>query len=302
VAAVPRRILLALALAGAGAGVSGCSEKGPAACLVTGVSVAQGIPSERMEELGLERNQLRAVGAEVLAATPGFLVPPADPPRRTPRCRAVLALMDARVIRGSGGAATAEVLISMEVTAGESEEAYREVVPGADPVGAGESSSGALLRAVRKAALRASAAVALARAEAAKPDADVLRDLDAGDPRLRDLAVRVLAERRNPAAVPPLLLRLQDPDPEVAERAVGALAQLGDPRAVGPLIELTRRREGPFVAQIVRIIGDIGGPEAEAYLETLSAGHPDPAVTRAASEGLRDLRRRQRRSPEPPTR
>jgi HEAT repeat protein len=144
--------------------------------------------------------------------------------------------------------------------------------------------------------------VALARAESVKPDAEVLRDLDSGDPRLRDLAVRVLADRRNPAAVAPLLQRLQDPDPEVAERAVGALAQLADPRAVGPLIELTRRREGPFVAQIVRIIGDIGGPEAEAYLETLSAGHPDPEVTRAAVEGLRDLRRRQRRPAAPATR
>jgi HEAT repeat protein len=73
---------------------------------------------------------------------------------------------------------------------------------------------------------------------------------------------------------------------------VGALAQIGDPRAVGPIIDLARRREGPFVAQMVRIIGDIGGAEAEAYLETMMAGHPDPAVALAAREALRDARRR----------
>jgi HEAT repeat protein len=102
----------------------------------------------------------------------------------------------------------------------------------------------------------------------------------------------VLADRKNPAAVPGLITRLQDPDPGIADRAVGALAQIGDPRGVGPIIELSRRREGPFVAQMVRAVGDIGGPEAEAYLETMASGHPDPLVAQAAQEALRDARRR----------
>jgi HEAT repeat protein len=142
------------------------------------------------------------------------------------------------------------------------------------------------------AATRAAAGLALALAESDKPDPEVIRDLESGDPKLRDLAVQVLAERRNPAALPGLAARLKDPDPEVVERAVGALARLRDPRAVGPLIELTRRREGPFVAQLVRIIGDIGGADAEAYLETLRAGHPDAEVRDAAARALVDLRRR----------
>ena len=290
---VRRIALLALAVAGPGAILPGCRRADPATCLVTGVSVAQGIPDARLEELGVDRDQLRAAGLEALGATRGFLVAPADPPRGTARCRALLALLDARVIRAAGGQPVTEVLVSLEVTAGDEDESHREVVRGSEPVAA-EPVGRALLRAVRKAAERGAAGAALARAEGAKPDAEVLRDLDSGDARVRDLAVRVLADRRNPAAVPPLLERLRDPDPDVAERAVGALAQLRDPRAVGPLIELTRRREGPFVTQIVRIIGDIGGPEAEAYLETLSAGHPDPEVTRAATEALRDLRRRAR--------
>jgi hypothetical protein len=293
VGTVRRIAILTLAAAGVGVILPGCRRPDPATCLVTGVAVAQGIPDARLEELGIDRDQLRGVALEALGATRGFLVPPADPPRGTARCRAVLALLDARVTRSAGARSVVEVLVSLEVTAGDEEESHREVVPGSEPLGA-EPVGRALLRAVRKAAERAAGGAALARAEGAKPDAEVLRDLDSGDARLRDLAVRVLAERRNPAAVPPLLERLKDPDPDVAERAVGALAQLRDPRAVGPLIELTRRREGPFVTQIVRIIGDIGGPEAEAYLETLSAGHPDPEVTRAAAEALRDLRRRGR--------
>lgn len=272
------------------AGAPGCRRE-PTGCFVTGVSVAQGLPAPRMEELGLDRDQVRRAGIEALAATPGFTTGPAQPARGARRCRADLTILDARLAPGKEGP-VAEVLLSLDVTPGDATDGHREVSRSADALRPGEPPAAAFLRAVRKAASRASAGVALALAEADKPDAEVIRDLDSADARLRDLAVRVLAERRNPAAVPPLLERLRDPDPDVAERAVGALAQVGDPRAVGPLIELTRRREGPFVTQIVRIIGDIGGPEAEAYLETLAAGHPDPEVTRAARESLRDLRRR----------
>jgi HEAT repeat protein len=154
---------------------------------------------------------------------------------------------------------------------------------------------------VDAAAVRAASGLALALTVAEKPDAELLRDLDASDGKLRDLAVQALADRRSPAAVPALVARLKDPDPEVADRAVGALAQIGDPRAVLPLIELTRRREGPFVAQIVRIIGDIGGDEARAYLETVRTGHPDPDVRDAAGKALSDLRRRPRAGDVPAT-
>jgi hypothetical protein len=43
---------------------------------------------------------------------------------------------------------------------------------------------------------------------------------------------------------------------------------------------------------MVRAVGDIGGDEAEAYLETMSSGHPDPFVAQAARDALRDARRR----------
>ncbi len=125
-----------------------------------------------------------------------------------------------------------------------------------------------------------------------KTDADLQRDLSAGDARVRDYAVRALAERRNPAAVPLLLSRLEDESPEVVRRAMGALVAIGDPRAVRPLIDLTRKRSPQFVAEVLYAIGSLGGGEAEAYLYTLESGSPDEEVRRAAHEALSDLRRR----------
>jgi HEAT repeat protein len=199
-------------------------------------------------------------------------------------------LADARVLARSSGP-QAEILLVLEVAPGDDGSAIAESVRSVDAIGPGEPLAASFRRAVESGAGRAAAALALALAEEAKGDAEVIRDLESGDPRLRDLAVRVLADRRNPAAVPALIGRLQDPDAEVANRAVGALALIGDPRAVGPLVELSRRREGPFVVQMVRAVGDIGGAEAEAYLETLAAGHRDPRVVEAAKEALQDARR-----------
>jgi HEAT repeat protein len=96
----------------------------------------------------------------------------------------------------------------------------------------------------------------------------------------------VLGARRDPAAVSPLLERLEDDHPDVVDRAVGALSRIGDARAVGPLIELSRRLDAGTAARLARVIGEIGGSEAEGYLLTVEAGHPDPRVRRAAREAL----------------
>jgi hypothetical protein len=283
------RVAAAALLAGH---LAGCREA-PRACYVTGVAVGPGMGTARLETLGLDRDALRQSALGALARTQGFRTGPEEPGTRDRRCRATVALVDARARTSSGSGSTLlEVLVSLDVDVADGPESLREVVRNAETLRPGEDPRTALRRAVDGAAARAAAGLVLAIAESDKPDAEVIRDLDSADPKVRELAVQVLAERRNPAALPGLVARLQDPDPELVERAVGALARLRDPRAVGPLIELTRRREGPFVAQLVRIIGDVGGPDAEAYLETLRVGHPDPDVQAAATRALADLRRR----------
>ncbi len=186
-----------------------------------------------------------------------------------------------------------EVTVELRLESARSDEgSSRQAGRWSEPVRPGEADVTALRRALAGAARRAAADLMLGIAESAKVNHEVIADLDSGDSRVRDYAVRVLADRKNPAAVPALIARLRDPDPELVERAVGALDELRDPRAVEPLIELSHRREGPFVAQLARIIGDIGGPEAEAYLLTLASGHPEPIVRKAAGQALTQARER----------
>lgn len=268
----------------------GCRSK-PVACVVTGVSIEEAPGPSWTAAVGMERETLRRIAIDAFSRTAGFEVPAAEPARGAPRCRGAIALEEARLTL-RGARTQAEVLVRMEIDPGDGADRVADTVRGTELVAPGESNAGAFRRAIESSALRATHGLALALAEARKPDEEVLRDLESADPKVRDLAVGVLADRKNPAAVPGLIVRLRDPDPEIADRAVGALAQIGDPRGVGPIIELSRRREGPFVAQMVRAVGDIGGAEAEAYLETMAGGHPDPLVVEAAQAGLRDARRR----------
>ncbi|HEY2031718.1 MAG TPA: HEAT repeat domain-containing protein [Myxococcales bacterium] len=128
----------------------------------------------------------------------------------------------------------------------------------------------------------------------AKSDQALIADLGSADVRIRDYAIRVLAERRNPAAVPKLIERLDDPDPTVWLRAVGALTAIGDRRAVVPLIEATRKRRPEETGSVLYAIATLGGPAAEAYLFTLESGAPDEQVRRAAREAYAELLRNKR--------
>lgn len=124
-----------------------------------------------------------------------------------------------------------------------------------------------------------------------KPDEQLIADLGAKDPRLRDFAVRVLADRRNRAAVPALIERLKDPDREVAMKAVGALGAIGDPRAVPALIEMGQTKDPRFVIALVDVVAQLGGKDAEAFLFTLASGHQDEDVRKAAQEAQERLAR-----------
>ena len=122
-----------------------------------------------------------------------------------------------------------------------------------------------------------------------KTDAELIADLSSTDPRLRDFSVRVLADRKNAAAVPALIERLKDPDREVAMKAVGALGSIGDPRAVPALIEMSQTKDPQFVVALVDVVAQLGGKDAEAFLFTVASGHPDEAVRRAAQEAQERL-------------
>ena len=151
----------------------------------------------------------------------------------------------------------------------------------------------AAYRAALDAALRQAATDLVMQSDAAKKsNPELVEDLASPDAGVRDSAVRQLAERKNPAAVPALIERLKDPDREVVLRAMGALQEIHDQRAVRPLIDLSERQDPAFVAQVIYVIGDLGGPEAEAFLFTQQNGSPEPQVRVAAAEASQILQRR----------
>jgi HEAT repeat protein len=197
------------------------------------------------------------------------------------------------VFVGPDGQPVARVVVTLELSPAGDAPPVREVALGVEPLGGAAAGVDRALRVgLQNAVDEGARQIALHLRAAAKTDAALVRDLSEADPGTRDHAVRVLAERRNPAAVPGLVERLADPDPDVADRAVGALAEIGDPRAVEPLVDLAHRRGGRALEQIARIVGDLGGPKAKAWLETLAAGHPDAEIRAAAEESLEVLRRR----------
>ena len=190
----------------------------------------------------------------------------------------------------------AEVMVWLELSPeGDGE---RMLAEGLGRKNTGEGAGSELRAAAFEGALRlavSEAALALAyQIEARKkPDTELVRDLSAPDPRLRDYAVRALADRRNPVAVPSLIARLNDESPGVVIRSIGALVAIGDRRAVRPLIELSRRRSPQVVSQILYALGSLGGAEAESFLYTLESGAAEEEVRRAAAEAFADLRRKQ---------
>ena len=125
-----------------------------------------------------------------------------------------------------------------------------------------------------------------------KSDEALVADLSSPDPRVRDFAVGLLAERRNKAAVPALIERLKDQDREVAMKAVGALGAIGDPRAVPALIEMGQTRDPQFVMALVDVVARLGGRDADAFLFTVASGHPEEAVRKAAQQAQEQAARR----------
>lgn len=122
-----------------------------------------------------------------------------------------------------------------------------------------------------------------------RSDDALVSDLQASDSRMREFALRTLADRKHPVAAPLLIDQLKSTEPDTVRRAIGALVEMRARSAVPALIDLARGRDLGFLQEIVFAVGEIGGTEAEAYLYTVAQGHDQPAIQAAAQQALDTL-------------
>jgi hypothetical protein len=266
-----------------------CSRLPPGGVAVGTVYVSEGNLAG-VPELGVPMEQVRKELQLALEKTRRFAV------REGGVARVRLEVESARRVSGPEHE-LAEVQLLVELTAptpqGDMERTVSEGA-GRSPTGAEggdpETRLAAFDGALRAALDDAARGLAWQLDARRKSEEELVRDLSDPDARVRDYAIRALADRRSPAAVPQLLERLNDDNPAVALRAVGALVAIGDRRAVGPLIEMTHKRPAPMVTQVLYALASLGGPTAEAFLYTLESGSPDDEVRRAATDALAELR------------
>lgn len=146
------------------------------------------------------------------------------------------------------------------------------------------------LEAIDEAARSLAAGLALRSAK----DEDVLEAISSSDLGLKKRAISMAGERKLKIAVPKLMELVRDEkedDQDLVLRAVGALVAIGDARAAGALIDAGRARPAAYLSQILYAVAVLGGKEAEAYLFTVSNGHPDPEIRKRAGEALSELER-----------
>jgi hypothetical protein len=275
------RLALVLPLAAALA----CS-RGAGSVHVTSIGLAGGTAPGPLREAGLDDAAIEGAVREALRDA-GF--------RLGEGSGAHHARIDVPSVRlappvAPSGLARVEISVEIELSPAEPGKGLplRETGTASSPL-QGTDPRRAWLSAVAEASRHAAEGLAVAFMEESKTVEALVSDLASKDARVRDHAIRVLADRKSTAAVPALLERLKDPDPRIVHRAVGALAQIGDERAVAPLIDLSRDGDAAIAARVARIIGDIGGAEAEGYLLTIASGHPEPRVRRAAREALAEM-------------
>jgi len=296
---MPRTYILLLLLAGAA-----CKPSARSGALQVGqITVSESILAGK-PEIGESAEQLRKELGQILEATGRFAMKEGGPVTirmEIERAQRVFAPVPV-VEQGQSPAERemAEVALDLEMlSAGPQGELDRLLAEGEArrPTNADDTLDPAARHAAFDAALDAAMREAVTalkdQIEARrKTDEQLIADLSSQEARARDYAIRVLADRRSPAAVPQLIERLQDPNPDVARRAAGALIAVGDRRAVRPLIEITRKRRPEDVGPILYAIGSLGGSEAEAFLFTLESGSPDEEIRRAAQGAYADLVRR----------
>jgi hypothetical protein len=245
-------------------------------------------------QLALGEDQVRARFSEALKASKRFDLMEDGRPRDVRPWRLTLELPFTReVLKDEGQHTYAEVgaTLVLERFGGELPERY-------EVVGLGEIKVEADTPKARRKALHAAFEAAMRQvSESAvlqltaldRDDAGLLQDLQSTDPRIREFALRTLAERGHPAAAPLLIEQLKSNEADTVRRAIGALVEMRAPSAVPALIDLARGKEVGFLQEIVFALGEIGGTEAEAYLYTVAQGHDQPAIQAAAQQALDTL-------------
>lgn len=127
-------------------------------------------------------------------------------------------------------------------------------------------------------------------------DSKLVEAVSSAELPVRNAAVTLLARKRNPAALKPLLARLESSDASDIRRTMGLLVELKDPAAVPALIEVSRARDSIVQREVVFALGAIGGDEAEAYLWSVAQGHDDPLIRASATQALDELKARKQGS------
>lgn len=245
--------------------------------------------------LGFGQDGVRELLSDALATSGRFELLGDEVPKKARPWRLTLDVPFTReVLKDGNPHSFAEVgaNLSLERFGGNTPQRYEVVGLGEAPV-AEDSVEGrqAAMRAALENVLRQvteSAVLQLAALD--RTDDALVADLRASDSRIREFALRTLAERKHPAAAPLLIDRLKDTsDADQVRRTIGALAEMKAKSAVPALIDLARGRDSGFLQEIVFAVGEIGGPEAEAYLYTVAQGHDTPSVQAAAQQALDTL-------------
>jgi hypothetical protein len=245
--------------------------------------------------LGLSPEGVGAMLTDALKTTGRFEAQKEGAPREERPWRMTLDVSFTReVLKDGDPRSFAEVgaNLEMERFGGDLPQHYEVVGLGEAPV-LEDSPAGrqaAMREALRSMLRQVADSAALQLSALERNDEALVQDLKASDSRVREIALRTLAERQHPAAAPLLIERLKEAtDAATVRKTMGTLVEMKARVAVPALIDLARGRDVGFVQEIVFAVGEIGGPEAEAYLYTVAQGHDAPAVQAAAQQALDTL-------------
>jgi hypothetical protein len=236
--------------------------------------------------LGQTEEQVKGMLVDALKASGFQSASEVKEPKGVFRVQAALAMQE---VKDPDAPAKAEAIVQLKRSG---EEFGREVkgrgegkVKGPSLDERRDASRAAVELALRDAASQAALLVKLS----SKSDADLIGEKD---PKAKDLAVMLLAERRNPAALEPLLEQLKSDDLDVVHRAIGGLLELHDARAVGPLIDASRQKGDLFQSELLFALSSLGGEEALAYLQLIVDGADQPLMRQLAQQALEELKAR----------
>lgn len=108
-------------------------------------------------------------------------------------------------------------------------------------------------------------------------------------PALKRQAAMALGQRQEAAAVDALSLALLEDDRDLANAAMGALTKIGDSRALDSIILYADNKPAIVRKQAIEAVRAMGTKKGQAWLFTMSTGHPDADVQSAAASALAAL-------------